>query len=191
MFRSICAALAAFLVVLATTASPASSKNPKLCDTAAGVRAAVVKKHGKRAPGRNICRFGVQSKFNAKWSKPATVKQKAVYVRALRALNAPPPAFLAKTAALPALAPAGTLSARYAPSGLASCIVRHESGGNPLATNGQYHGIAQWSPEAWARHGGRRFAADPHGASYQEQLQVLSNGLARYGCRDWCPFDGC
>lgn len=76
-------------------------------------------------------------------------------------------------------------------SPLARCIIRSESGGNPLAQNGQYKGIAQWSPEAWRRHGGLRYASTPHGATYAEQVQVLKMGLARYGCRDWCPFDPC
>jgi hypothetical protein len=79
----------------------------------------------------------------------------------------------------------------YKPVGLAACIVHHESGGNPRASNGSHWGIGQWTIEAWTRHGGRRFAPHPFGATYQEQLIVLSQGLARYGCRDWCPFDPC
>lgn len=74
---------------------------------------------------------------------------------------------------------------------LMDCIMKHESTYNPLAQNGQYKGLAQWSPEAWARHGGLRYASTPHGASYWEQVQVLANGLRMYGCRDWCPFDPC
>lgn len=71
------------------------------------------------------------------------------------------------------------------------CIIHHESRGNPLATNGQYKGIAQWSPEAWARMGGLKFGPTPHHATYHEQVRVLKWGYARYGCQDWCPFDPC
>lgn len=78
-----------------------------------------------------------------------------------------------------------------APAGTASCIVQHESHGDPTATNGQYGGIAQWSPEAWQRMGGTRYAASPTQASYTQQVQVLSYGLSHYGCHDWCPYDGC
>ena len=74
---------------------------------------------------------------------------------------------------------------------LEACIIHHESTGNPLAQNGQYKGIAQWSPYVWARDGGRRFGPTPHHATYAEQVWVLKRGLRRYGCADWCPFDPC
>ena len=74
---------------------------------------------------------------------------------------------------------------------LARCIVHYESRGNPHAQNGQYHGIAQWSPEAWRRHGGHRYARDPLYASWGQQWRILLRALRIYGCRDWCPFDPC
>lgn len=74
---------------------------------------------------------------------------------------------------------------------LMDCIMKHESTYNPLAQNGQYKGLAQWSPEAWSRMGGLRFGPTPHHASYWEQVQILAYGLKVYGCRDWCPFDPC
>lgn len=74
---------------------------------------------------------------------------------------------------------------------LMSCIIHHESRGNPLAQNGQYKGIAQWSPEAWARHGGHKYGPTPFDATYWEQVQVLASGIRGWGCRDWCPFDPC
>jgi hypothetical protein len=181
------------LLVLATlclipASAPATAKAPHkkatLCVKAYGVRQAVIKKHGSRAPGRNICRFGIRG------GKKATTSQKARYIRQLRLLLEPKP-YMSTNAGKPYVPPAGTASPNYAPSGLASCIVSRESGGDPNASNGQYTGIAQWSQEAWIRHGGGKFASTPTGATYQEQLQVLSNGLAKYGCRDWCPFDGC
>lgn len=173
-------------LAVALTTAPASEAN--VCSKAYTVRAAVVHKHGKRAPGRNICRFGVKLS-NGKVTD-ATYGQKKRYLFALRRLNGTMP-YLATRAVAPAQRPAGTLTAAYAPSGLASCIVHHESGGDPTAVNGIYTGIAQWSPEAWARMGGHRYAPSPLGASYQEQLQVLSDGLSHYGCRDWCPYDPC
>lgn len=177
------------LVAIVTTApasapASASPKKATLCVKAYGVRQAVIKKHGSRAPGRNICRFGIRG------GKKATTSQKARYIRQLRLLLDPKP-YMSTNAGRPYMPPAGTASPHYAPSGLASCIVSHESGGDPGASNGSHTGIAQWTQEAWLRHGGGRFASSPTGASYQEQLQVLSNGLAKYGCRDWCPFDGC
>jgi hypothetical protein len=155
-------AVAALFAIAAPAAS--AKDNSTLCYKAHGLRAAVVQKHGKRAPGRNICRYGLKS------GQKATTKQKARYVRNLKKLNVTP---------------------KYAPTGLASCIVKSESGGNPTARNGQYSGIAQWSPEAWARHGGLKYAGSPTGATYQQQLKVLNDGLAKFGCSDWCPFDPC
>ena len=174
-------------VCLAMLCLPTASQ-ANVCSKAFSVRVAVVKKHGKRAPGRNICRFGV--KHSNGRVVPATYRQKKRYLLQLRALNGSS-AYLSVNAVPPRQNPAGTLSAGYAPSGLASCIVKRESGGNPQASNGSHWGIAQWTVEAWQRHGGGRYAPTPLGATYREQLQVLSDGLSKYGCRDWCPFDGC
>lgn len=148
----------------------------------------MVKRFTKRDAGRNICRFGV--KHSSGRVSKATFDQKRRYLLQLRSLVAAPP-YLATRPIMPAQRPADTMSVAYAPIGVAACIVHNESRGDPLAQNGQYKGIAQWSPEAWARHGGLRYARSPRGASYQQQLMVLSSGLSRYGCRDWCQWDGC
>lgn len=106
---------------------------------------------------------------------------------------------LATAAAAVAFTPAADVApADASVMPLARCIVRKESttpryprGGDPRAVNGSHEGIAQWSPEAWGRHGGRRFAGRPLTASAGQQWQVLLSALRRFGCRDWCPFDGC
>lgn len=74
-------------------------------------------------------------------------------------------------------------------SALARCIAKVESTWNPQAVNGIHKGYGQWSPEAWQRHGGLRFASSPLGATPDQQLIVIEQGLQRFGCRDWCPFD--
>ena len=76
-------------------------------------------------------------------------------------------------------------------SSLEACIIQHESGGNPTAVNGQYTGIAQWSPAAWAEDGGTRFASSPLGASYSQQELVLREALAAGKSEQWRPYDGC
>jgi len=99
---------------------------------------------------------------------------------------------LGLAATLVAITPAVVdTEAEASTTSLARCIVHYESRGNPRAVNGQYHGIAQWSPEAWRRHGGRRYSRDPLFASYGQQWRVLVGALRRFGCRDWCPFDPC
>lgn len=75
-------------------------------------------------------------------------------------------------------------------SALARCIIERESGGNPQAVNGQYEGIAQWSPSSWIGGGGGRFAPTPLGATYAEQVIILNDMLpAQAG--QWTPYDGC
>jgi hypothetical protein len=188
MLRKFSAAvLAAFVVVVPITeASP--RKPATLCTKAWPVRQAVVKQHGKRAPGLNICRHGVRHS-DGTYTK-ATTAQKARYIRAMRRLIAPAP-YLSLRAVPPGQPPAGTLSARASPRGLAACIVAAESGGNPQASNGTHFGIGQWDMETWRAHGGTRFASSPLGATYDQQLQVLNDALVKYGCRSWCPYDPC
>ncbi len=74
---------------------------------------------------------------------------------------------------------------------LASCIIQRESGGDPHAVNGQYEGIAQWSPSSWAGGGGLRYASTPLGASYGQQVRVLNYMLAHGQAGQWRPYDGC
>lgn len=177
---------AVFIIALAclTTVSSAEAKNTTLCFQAHGVREAVVKKYGVGAAGRNICRHKLHGGMTP------TSGQKARYLRSLRAANIKRRPYLAIKLG-PRVPPARVVTASYQPTGLAACIVHHESKGDPLADNGSHWGIGQWTIEAWTRHGGGAYANHPHGASYQQQLVVLSQGLARYGCRDWCPFDPC
>jgi hypothetical protein len=190
--------LVVFLTAFLCTVSATASNKQTTCEKAYNVRQKVINKHGERAPGRNICRQGMRFKWvsddkkHSHWfSRPAKESEKRDYLHAMKRLIAPAPPYLTYNAVQPGQPPAGTLSRSLAPSGLANCIVSHESGGNPQATNGQYHGIAQWSHEAWIRMGGGRYSSDPLGATREQQLQILSDGLARFGCNDWCPYDGC
>lgn len=155
----------------------------------ASKRKAVIKVHGVQAAGRDIRKWGVRHKDGSVTRASFRQIQRSTYQ--LIRIHRPAGKYLARLAVAPSLAPSGVKSPGAAPVGLAGCIVKYESGGDPMAQNGQYKGIAQWSPEAWARHGGTRFAATPHGATYQQQLVVLNQGLTRYGCRDWCPYDPC
>lgn len=151
----------------------------------------VVKRSGQRAAGRNIVKWGVIGRNQHPHRASCHTVRK--YRNQLIVLHTVPKhtVGLARTASLPYTPPAGAMTPTVAATGQAACIVSRESGGNPQAVNGQYKGIAQWSPEAWARMGGTRYAPTPLGASYQEQLNVLGSGLAKYGSGDWSPYDGC
>ncbi len=58
-------------------------------------------------------------------------------------------------------------------SSLEACIISHESGGDPNATNGIYSGIGQWEESRWLSDGGGRFSSTPLGASYAQQEIIL------------------
>lgn len=88
-------------------------------------------------------------------------------------------------------APTSSPSRASSGSGLESCIIAHESGGNPQAVNGQYGGIGQWSPEAWAQDGGTKYSSSPTGASYSEQLAVLHGEGAAQQVQQQGQYDGC
>ena len=75
--------------------------------------------------------------------------------------------------------------------GLAGCIIQHESGGDPQATNGQYEGLGQWSPAAWAQDGGTQYAPSPLGASAAQQEAVLSSEGAGGMQQQQGQYDGC
>jgi hypothetical protein len=130
--------IAAGLVALAMPAS-AQAASPHMCEQAKKVRASVIDKHGKRAPGRDICRFGVRR--GGKVHAPSNV-QKARYLRALKRLDNPPPQpTLVRTAVPPRVPPAGTKSPGvdgiYGRGGWAipEYIVQCESGGDYGAVN--------------------------------------------------------
>lgn len=173
---SLAAALAVLFV--AFIGGTAEAKNASLCYKAHGLREAVIEKHGKRAPGRNICRFGMKS------GKDATTRQKARYVRALRRLNSPPPAYLVRTATPPSRAPAGTLSPGIAAGGILERIAACESGGDPTAVSpdGTYRGKYQFLPSTWASVGG---SGDPAAAPEAEQDMRAAKLLASGGPGHW------
>jgi hypothetical protein len=145
---------------------------------------AVSQKYGHRAPGRDIVRWGTKPR-----GRPATDAQVTASLAVLHRMLAPPPPAVSGTVS--SSAPGSSSYAAAPSSGLASCIISRESGGNTQATNGQYSGIAQWSPSSWAGGGGTAYASSPTGATYAQQVQVLNNMLANGQASQWTPYDGC
>lgn len=182
--------VAVFVMALLVFSAPVGTAYGKSLEQKyTDLRVAVIKQHGKRAPGRNIRKQGLRTPHGRVIQ--AQPKHFAKSIRQLRRILHPPVYLKTSRVGPPAHAPAGTKTPYYAPTGLAACIIAHESGGSTGAVNGQYRGIAQWSPYVWARDGGLQYAPEPTQASYQEQLQVLSHGLATHGGGDWTPYDGC
>lgn len=152
---------------------------------------AVQHQFGHRAPGRQIVKWGFDSHHKA--TDAEVVTSLAVLGRMLAPPPAPAPAQAVQTSqniSQPSSAPQ-TSSNAGAGSGLAACIIQRESGGNPQATSGQYTGIAQWSPSAWAQDGGTQYAPTPTGASAAQQMAVLNSALAAGQSGQWTPYDQC
>lgn len=181
------AVLVAAFALLVSAAPAAEAKNTTLCYKAYGVREAVKEKHNDRAPGRNICRRGVQSKWNKEWSKPATTKQKAQYLRQLKRLIAPPRyRQLVVRATPPPQPPAQTLTAtpRVGGGSALASIRACESGGDYSAVSpgGQYRGAWQFDARTWASVGG---SGDPAAASPAEQDLRAAKLYAQRGGQPW------
>lgn len=154
-----------------------------LCTKAYQARIAVVKKHGKRAPGRNICRYGVQSRFNENWTKPPTNKQKATYLRALKDILHPP-VYLSAVGP-PTQAPAGTLSPR---GSLPYCTWGPESGGSYYGPNNPSTGASgkyQIIPSTWVMYGGTKYARQARDATPAQQDEIAANIASKGGLSNW------
>lgn len=175
----------AAVALTAAVASPAiaadhAPKHVTTCEKAFVVRASVVHKHGARAPGRNICRFGV--KHSNGTVVKATYDQKKRYLRQLRLLIQP-----YTTASAPAQKPAGVLTA-HAAYALPHSIVMCESGGNPRAVNASNPdrpaGLYQIITSTWLAHGGGQYAPTADAATPAQQSIVAAkiwNGGAGAG----------
>lgn len=140
------------------------------------LRAKVIHLHGKRAPGRDIVRFGVRP------GKAATTAQVHRYFNTLRAMLMPRPAATLVTTGRPYVPPAGTASVRA--GGTLSAIAQCESGGNPgaIGGGGRYRGKYQFDYGTWASVGG---SGDPAAAPEAEQDRRAAILYARSGSTPW------
>jgi hypothetical protein len=193
MRTTICGVLAAITCAVSAAPAIANGDHGSWQQKDRYLRATVIRvehkrgltmKAARRAPGCDLVALKCANHPHPGW------RRVHAYFEQLRSLIHPRVSMIV-TAGPPRLAPAGTASPHLVATGVAACIIQRESRGNPYAVNGQYEGEAQWSPEAWARMGGHRYAPTPLGATQQEQNEVLAYGLEHYGTRDWGPYDGC
>jgi hypothetical protein len=179
--RGICLA-ALVALIMGALAAPAGARRESLCKRAYEARIDVVKKHGKRAPGRNICRYGVKSRFNSKWVKKASNTQKATYLRRLKEILHPP-VYLSAVGA-PPQPPAGTLSPR---GSLPNCTWAPESGGDYHGPNNPSSGASgkyQIIPSTWAAYGGTKYAKEARAATPAQQDEIAAK-IAANGLSNW------
>lgn len=108
-------------------------KQDDLCREASGVRANVIKQFGKRAPGRDICRYGLND------GKSPSRQAETNYLQTLKRMIAPPPPRYVPSTATTSTTSSGstTYSSSVGTGSLPACA--SESGTNystgPLNTN--------------------------------------------------------
>jgi hypothetical protein len=162
------------MIIVPTIAAPAQARQKPLKQKYTDVRQVLVKRHGAKAAGRNIRRYGVNTKHS---SRKATYKDFAKSIKIMRRLMIPllVPKF-------PRQPPAGTKTAKAGSTleSIASC----ESGGNPKAVSkdGTYRGKYQFDMGTWRSVGG---TGDPAAASEAEQDRRAAVLHAQRGGQPW------
>jgi hypothetical protein len=158
--------------LLALTATTASAKPRTLKEQYSAYYYAVAKKHGKRAPGRNIRRYGVRRK-HGKGTRPATNHELAVSLRQLRVILHPPPP-------PPPAAPA--VLASQVTSGVATSAAQSSA---PAASGGCYSGFhGKWQFECGTWHG-LGYSGDPVNYPESVQREAAAKLRAQRGGQPW------
>lgn len=168
-------------LIAATTAAivlmPATAEAKPLEQKYTDLRAAVVKRFGKRVPGRNIRRHGVRTPHGR--VVPARPRHYARSIRTFRRYLAPP---------APVAAPGDRISSKPAYAGgrwaIPAGIVMCESHGNYGAVNPSSGagGAYQILPSTWQAMGGRGL---PQNASPAEQDRVAAKVWRVQGRSAW------
>lgn len=170
------------LATLGVAAPTATAEGRHTCDKAYEARVLVKKKHGDRAAGRNICRFGV--KHSNGDVVEATRGQKVRYYKHLKALLTP------YTAAGKARQrPARVAKPVYVYS-IPTYIVMCESRGNWRAVNtsnpNRPAGAYQIITSTWLAYGGGAYAPTADAAAPWQQsivaARIASGGYGQWEC---------
>lgn len=147
-------------------------------------RSKVVKRHGAKAAGRDIVKFGVRfvaadHTRQVRRAKPSELRR---YTAQLRQLVRPPPLpHLTRTAVPPSRSPAGTLTPSVK-ANLPYCTWGPESGGDYHASNGTHFGKYQFDLQTWQSVGG---TGNPLNASPAEQDYRAAKLYAQRGGAPW------
>ena len=185
----IAAVTAAALVVVSAPADAANRFKPdcseRLIKSANKHRAIVIDRHGKRAPGRDIVKWGRIGPNQ----QPHTVGCKTLkrYRNQLIQLHAVPRyTTLSRTAVDPHRPPAGvqTPGVEAPAGGTLDQIAQCESGGDPTAVSpdGTYRGKYQFDQQTWESVGG---TGDPAAAPEAVQDEMAARLHAQRGSQPW------
>jgi hypothetical protein len=144
--------------------------------------AKVAKRHGKRAPGRNIRAHGVLFrgvKFDATCGE---LRRSRGQLKRL-ATRAPYHPLLVKDAGAPAQPPAGVQTAHVGAGGTLAAIRACESGGNYATNTGNgFYGAYQFTQSTWESVGG---TGNPAAASPAEQDKRAAILYSQQGASPW------
>lgn len=143
---------------------------------------AVAHKFGRRAPGRNIVRWGLPRR---RATDARIVQSTAVLERMLAPPPPPPPpAPVAQAVAAPSAAPVASASSSGSSGSLPSCTWVPESGGNWSAVNSSSGagGRYQIMPSTWQAYGG---SGSPASASPGEQTAIAQKIYNDVGGSAW------
>lgn len=160
---------ASVIAVILTTAAPAQAdtartlcEKDKLADSYSANYYSVAKLHGKRAPGRNIRKWGLSTE------RKSRCKDLRASRDTLRRMRMPASSARLLTATTPYVPPAQTATLRAPAGGLAACIRGRESGdGYSTNTGNGYSGAYQFDDSTWKAAGGS--TAHAYQASPAEQ----------------------
>lgn len=183
--------LSLLAVLAGVTLAPAGvAEAASVCERADHYRAKVVRKHGARAPGRDICHDGYRTRSGN--VRPASRQEKRDYRAKLWRLQRPPRyRTLVRTAVPPRQPPAGTLSPGVAarPGGILAAIRACESGGNYSTNTGNgFYGAYQFTLGTWQAYGGTGM---PHLAPPSVQDSVAARLYAAVGAHTSASWPNC
>jgi hypothetical protein len=177
---AIVVAILAAALLVPTSAAQAKTKrtsctNTKLVNKYSANYHAVAKSHGKRAPGRNIRKWGLSEGHKSK------CRHIAKSLRTLRSMRFPGNRML--HASRPYVPPAQTRTLRAPAGGTLAAIAQCESGGNPGTNTGNgFYGKYQFTQSTWNSVGG---SGNPAAASEAEQDKRAAILYAREGASPW------
>lgn len=176
------AALLAAVIFPATASADRADCPKKLESTYSSSYKKVAKKHGKRAPGRNIRKHGVLFKGNVFDATCGELRRSRAQLKKL--LRPPVYPTLVRQNVPPAQPPAGVHSSGYGAGATLEAIAACESGGSPTAIsqNGLYRGKYQFNDDTWQSVGG---SGDPAAAPESEQDMRAAMLYARRGAQPW------
>jgi hypothetical protein len=169
--------------VAGALAVPGAAYADSLTRQANHLRAEVVHEFGKRAPGRNIVRWGVLKRDGK--TRPANRAELTTYRDILARMLIPPtPAPEAATVQSGGSASGASSSAASSSGSLPACTWQPESGGNWSAVNSSSGagGYYQITPSTWAAYGG---TGSPQSASPAEQTAIPKKIWANQGSSAW------